>query len=76
MTTPPKVDEAAGAAELLFELLDPVPVAVVDPCDVEGAFKTFKKIKINIQENSKFIKKYLRSNVSKNMVKSILEVNE
>ena len=49
---------------------------IFDPCDVEGAFKTFKKIKINTQENSKFIKKYLRSNVSKNMVKSILELNE
>ncbi len=49
---------------------------IFDPCDVDGALNVYKEIKFDIYKNSEFIQKYLRSNISKQMVESIKKLNE
>jgi len=48
---------------------------IFDPCDLDNAIKIYKNIELEIKNNSEFINKYLRSNVSQKMVESIVELN-
>lgn len=48
--------------------------AVFDPCDVEGAVKSFNELRFQNTPRSEFVRKYARANLTRELAKDILSI--